>query len=39
MVNELSGAVLNAKHEMEYLEVREYLHRASMSIFMKSYTV
>nr|ADO29234.1 suppressor/enhancer of lin-12 protein 9 [Ictalurus punctatus] len=28
MVNELSGAVLNAKHEMEYLEVREYLHRA-----------
>lgn len=29
MVNELSNAVLNAKHEMEYLEVRENLHRAS----------
>ncbi|VDM32942.1 unnamed protein product [Hydatigera taeniaeformis] len=28
MVNELSNAVLNAKHEMEYLEVRENLHRA-----------
>ncbi|VDO10549.1 unnamed protein product [Rodentolepis nana] len=27
MVNELSNAVLNAKHEMEYLEVRENLHR------------
>lgn len=29
MVNELSNAVLNAKHEMEYLEVRENLHRQS----------
>lgn len=29
MVNELSNAVLNAKHEMEYLEVRENIHRAS----------
>ncbi|CDS38354.1 transmembrane emp24 domain containing protein [Echinococcus multilocularis] len=28
MVDELSNAVLNAKHEMEYLEVRENLHRA-----------
>ncbi|KAM3176699.1 hypothetical protein ACTXT7_005976 [Hymenolepis weldensis] len=28
MVNELSNAVLNAKHEMEYLEVRENIHRA-----------
>ncbi|VDN11207.1 unnamed protein product [Dibothriocephalus latus] len=28
MVNELASSVMSAKHEMEYLEVRETLHRA-----------
>ncbi|KAL7063525.1 hypothetical protein AAHC03_01356 [Spirometra sp. Aus1] len=29
MVNELASSVMSAKHEMEYLEVRETLHRST----------
>ena len=33
MVNQLSNALTSVKHEQEYMEVRERIHRASKSEF------
>jgi hypothetical protein len=32
MVNQLSTALTGAKHEQEYMEVRERIHRASVFV-------
>ncbi len=38
MVNQLSNALTSVKHEQEYMEVRERIHRAS-KLYLKQPTI
>ena len=38
MVNQLSNALTSVKHEQEYMEVRERIHRAS-KLYLKQSTI
>jgi len=38
MVNQLSNALTSVKHEQEYMEVRERIHRAS-KFYLKQSTI